>query len=628
MKNDKPFILIVEDSPTQAAELAEVLGGAGFETRIAPDGETALTVLRNDHTVDLVLSDIIMPGLWGHELCRQIKSRRDFRDLPVILLTSLNEPSDIIHGLECGADNYVIKPFEPASLLRRIEGVLERPRSRWRRTASPISIEFMGREFAVRTDRARMLSYLCSAFEDFAEAKRKEHESREAEALQKEEAAMAAALARARHELIGALDASELPSRLSKLTRETLACDASCTFLWDATKQAYVPAASDGETPEEWQSTRQLTIQRSSLADLLDRLERESVVVTEPGAPAHSSHAPLCFNLYFALREDGEVVGFQVAAYRQEPSPWTARQRRLAQGLSQTASLALENCRLVGKLRSADQLKSEFLNTMSHELRTPLHAILGYTQLLLEGTFGALEDEQIDTLRCVEERARDLTDLVDAILNLSHLEGGNISVSVNEVSPAALIREIDADFRRRVPKPGVTLAYDTDVGLPKLFTDGAKLKVVLRNLIDNALKFTESGSVIVSTRGYGDGIEFTVADTGIGIRPEQLPIIFDSFRQGDGSMTRRHGGVGLGLYVAKRLTALLGGTLDVESEVGQGTLVRLWVPLKLTQGPFVADCPAPRTGSGYTSIAECQLPIANWKNVFSADCRLPVANFA
>jgi hypothetical protein len=132
----------------------------------------------------------------------------------------------------------------------------------------------------------------------------------------------------------------------------------------------------------------------------------------------------------------------------------------------------------------------------------------------------------------------------------------------------------------------------------------------------------------VSTRGYGDGIEFTIADTGIGIRPEQLPIIFDSFRQGDGSMTRRHGGVGLGLYVAKRLTALLGGTLDVESEVGQGTLVRLWVPLKLTQGPFVADCPAPRTGSGYTSIAECQLPIANWKNVFSADCRLPVANFA
>jgi len=140
------------------------------------------------------------------------------------------------------------------------------------------------------------------------------------------------------------------------------------------------------------------------------------------------------------------------------------------------------------------------------------------------------------------------------------------------------VREVDAETHDLQQKPGVRFEWQLPSRLPVLATDPLKLKVVIKNLIDNAMKFTEAGGVSVGIRARERGVEFAVSDTGIGISPEVRLIIFEPFRQADSSTTRRYGGVGLGLYIVHRLVDLLGGTLAVDSEVGRGSTFRVWLP--------------------------------------------------
>ena len=149
--------------------------------------------------------------------------------------------------------------------------------------------------------------------------------------------------------------------------------------------------------------------------------------------------------------------------------------------------------------------------------------------------------------------------------------------------PATVLREIDAETRELQEKPGIRVAWEIPPGLPSVHTDPAKLKIVIKNLLGNAIKFTDHGQIRICAEECGRELLVTVCDTGIGIAPEMLPIIFEPFRQGDGSPTRRHGGVGLGLYIVSRLLELLGGTLSVESQVGRGSAFRVRIPARLDQ---------------------------------------------
>jgi PAS domain S-box-containing protein len=234
---------------------------------------------------------------------------------------------------------------------------------------------------------------------------------------------------------------------------------------------------------------------------------------------------------------------------------------------------------LVEELRAANRLKSDFVATMSHELRTPLNVILGYNDLLLEGAFGAVAPEQSSVIRRVVQSASELLELINATLDVSRLESGRVPLQRRHVRFAELIAQLDAETREAQQKSGVRVEWRIDDDLPLLFTDPVKLKVVLKNLFTNALKFTDQGSVIVSAEARDDGVEIRVADSGIGISAETLPIIFEPFRQADSSAARRHGGVGLGLYIVRRLVDILGGRIEVESEVGRGTAFRIWFPV-------------------------------------------------
>jgi signal transduction histidine kinase len=160
----------------------------------------------------------------------------------------------------------------------------------------------------------------------------------------------------------------------------------------------------------------------------------------------------------------------------------------------------------------------------------------------------------------------------------SRLEEGRMPVAAQVVQLPMLISEIMGEVRELLEKPGLSVKVEIEDGLPPLHTDPAKLKIVIKNLLNNAVKFTETGHVTISVRRMNDGAELSVADTGVGIAPEILPHIFDMFRQGDSSATRRYEGVGLGLYIVQRLVALLKGTVSVESNVGQGATFHVWLP--------------------------------------------------
>jgi signal transduction histidine kinase len=163
-------------------------------------------------------------------------------------------------------------------------------------------------------------------------------------------------------------------------------------------------------------------------------------------------------------------------------------------------------------------------------------------------------------------------------LDLSRLEAGRLPLELADCDLPHLIGELAAETRHLQEKPGVSLIWNVAPQLPLLHTDAIKLKVVVKNLVSNAVKFTESGSVVVDVRARDAGVDISVTDTGIGIAADALPIIFEPFRQADSSPTRHYGGVGLGLYIARRLLDMLGGSITVESEVGRGSVFRAWVP--------------------------------------------------
>ncbi|MBI4515663.1 MAG: response regulator [Deltaproteobacteria bacterium] len=394
-----------------------------------------------------------------------------------------------------------------------------------------------------------------------------------------EEAQVTAALARVGREMISSLDTPVLLNRLCQLTVELLQCDVSHTFQLRPEHGGYVATAGAGDSPEQFQALQVTRIAPAVLVGLLARLQTEAVVAAGTGAappPLGGAGALLCG----ALRRGEQIIGLHTAG-RLLAQPFTPRQQRLAAGIAQLGSLALANAYVAEELQQVNQLKSDFVATISHELRTPLHVIMGYNQLLESEGFGPVSGEQIEVLRQMQASAEDLLRLVNATLDLGRLESGRLPLRFGETQAGELLRQVEGETAAlRAAKPLLRFSWQAAADTPPLVTDLQRLKVVLRNLIDNAVKFTAAGGVTVSIAGREGGVEIAVADTGIGIAPEVFPIIFEPFRQGEHAMTRRYGGVGLGLYIARRMLDALGGTISAESVPGQGSTFRVRLPVR------------------------------------------------
>jgi PAS domain S-box-containing protein len=227
---------------------------------------------------------------------------------------------------------------------------------------------------------------------------------------------------------------------------------------------------------------------------------------------------------------------------------------------------------------AATRTKSLFLAMMSHELRTPLQAVLGYTDLLLLGSSKTLTREQNEDLGHIKQGADRMIGLIDQMLDLSRMEAGRMELAANPVDLASIIEQVRQDVTPQAIANAIDLVIDLPPALPPARGDPSRLRQILLNLAGNAVKFTDHGSVRITARGIDDEIEIAVSDTGIGISAEALPHIFEEFHQVDGSLTRRHGGAGLGLAIARRLAEQMGGRLTVSSQPGAGSTFTLHIP--------------------------------------------------
>lgn len=226
-------------------------------------------------------------------------------------------------------------------------------------------------------------------------------------------------------------------------------------------------------------------------------------------------------------------------------------------------------------LRRSDEVKSKFFSNMSHEFRSPLNSIVALSNLLLSRTDGPLTSDQEQQVSLIRHAATDLTDLVNDLLDLSKMEAGKSDVRAVEFEVENLFGALRGMFRPLLTNPSVNLVFEADPTVTTLCTDEGKLSQILRNLISNALKFTEAGEVSVRVARSAPGfVAFAVSDTGIGIGPGDMPRIFEDYIQVDSPLQRRVRGTGLGLPLSRKLAQLLGGGLTVESQPGRGSIFR------------------------------------------------------
>ena len=306
------------------------------------------------------------------------------------------------------------------------------------------------------------------------------------------------------------------------------------------------------------------------------------------------SAGDLRFVAHVPLSARGRTIGL-LSAYFREQRDLTDTQARALRTIARLISVANENADLVGELRvnnlqleRANRLKSEFLASVSHELRTPMNAIIGYTKLMLDGLDGELTAQQSTDLFRVAQAADNLLGLINGLLDLAKIEAGKMELNVEEVNMNEVTDEALELVRPHADEKGIEVRSLIPSALPNVWADRARVRQVLANMLANAVKFTERGSVSVSASSAEGWVTISVADTGVGITPEAQAYVFDEFRQADSSTTRRYGGTGLGLAISKRLITLHGGRIWVDSEVGKGSTFHFTLPIRVRAGSETA----------------------------------------
>jgi signal transduction histidine kinase len=239
--------------------------------------------------------------------------------------------------------------------------------------------------------------------------------------------------------------------------------------------------------------------------------------------------------------------------------------------------------RINAELAAASRHKSEFLANMSHELRTPLNAVIGFTELLAAGTYGPLPPRVDEPLQEIRQNAKRLMGLISDVLDLAKIEAGHMELSCAEYLVPEVVESVAAMMRPLAEQKGLALLVEVEAGLPEGYGDAQRIRQALLNLAGNAVKFTEVGQIRIRASRQEAAFLFEVADTGIGVPSEVLEQIFEAFRQADATVTRKHGGVGLGLSIAKRFVEMHGGRIWGESVPGRGSLFAFSIPIRVEQ---------------------------------------------
>ena len=585
-------ILVAEDSRTQAEQLAFLLEQRGYEVTVAANGKLALQAAKAQKPA-LIVSDIVMPEMDGYELCKAIKSDEKLKDIPVILVTTLSDPQDVIRGLECGADNFIRKPYDEHYLLSRINYLLMNLELRKnQKMQMGVEIRLGDQKFFISSERQQILDLLISTYEQAVrindELKLREQELAHSNQVLHGLYRIADGL----NHVCGEQEVAEAAlQRVVELpgVRAGLIClregDAGLR-LAAARNLPSMPgqpgALENGcvcQYPFDSEEARQA-------CNVMECAGLDKAKGNMQGKHYHASVPLWC---------GGKIVGLMKLVGPQEEM-FGEEELMMLYGVGNQVAVALERARLHDHLEQArleaeqaNHAKSSFLATMSHEIRTPMNGVIGMVDVLQQTSLKGYQVEMVDLIR---ESAFSLLTIIDDILDFSKAEAGRIEIESLPMQVADTVEKTCGMLNRMAEKKGVELTLFIDPAIPaEVMGDQLRLRQVLVNLVNNAIKFSGGRqrlgrvsvrAVLAERRPEQVTVEFRVADNGIGMDQETLARLFTPFTQADTSTTRNFGGTGLGLSISRHLTKLMGGEIAVQSEPGKGSTftVRLtFVPL-------------------------------------------------
>ena len=600
--SDPPVkILIAEDSPTQALQLQHILEKHGYEVGVARNGRLALDMVPRFRPA-LIISDVNMPEMDGYELSRQIKEQADLRDIPVILVTTMSDPQDVIRGLECGADNFVLKPYDENYLLTRVRYVLaNREMQRPRDVGIGLEIYFNDRRHFITADRLQILNLLLSTYD--AAVQRNKELSQSQENLQRTNSEL--------NQLTLALEerVNQRTQQLTAVVEALRESEVRTRLTIDTALDAVVAMDARGLV-SDWNAQAEITFgwkREEALGKPLAEL-----VIPPQHRAAHArglehflstGEGPVLSRRFeiTALHRDGREFPVELAITPMRvQGEWTfsaflrditerkqVEERTLNLNRELEQRVAQRTTELVAAREAADtanRAKSTFLATMSHEIRTPMNGMFGMLELL---SLSRLDAEQRATLAIVRESGKSLLHIIDDILDFSKIEAGKLKVRPEVASIKDVIEDVQHTYSGNASSQGLLLKGSTDPEIsPALMFDPLRLRQILNNFVSNALKFTSQGSIeikaelIARTNGE-ERVRFVVQDTGMGISAEDQKRLFQPFSQGSGDAARQAGGTGLGLTICRRLAGMMGGSVEMVSELGKGTTMILTLSLPI-----------------------------------------------
>ena len=565
-------VLIVEDSATQAAALAVLLEREGFETLVARRAEKALDMLRVER-VDVVLSDVLMPGMDGYELCRRIKAVPAWANMPVVLLTSLTDPLAIVRGLESGADHYVTKPYDNEGLLSRVRLVLERARVPSVLHPQPFTVELLGTPFTITATKEQILELLVSSYSDLV---------RTSEAVRDAER-RARFLAEAMELLSSSLDVHRVLRDLARLIVPRFADICAVDLLGPGglperidtvhsfAGVAPIVEAELGAEEPLMSSIAQRAIEESAV-HLAVRADDDALrdVARDPALLEELRRTGPYALLVIPLIARQRVLGFLQFLSADVARATSPEALLLAEDLARRASVAVDNALLYGEAQRATRARDDVLAIVSHDLRNPLNTIHMSTSFLLDvlsepGAVAPL----IPQLQLIRRATARGNALIQDLLDVSRIESGTLAVELSLTSAVVLLNDAVVELEPLVAAKNIRFDHEWIGDDAEVPADRGRIAQVFSNLVGNAVKFTPAeGRVRVTGRRVGVRVEFVVINSGAGIDPDHIPHLFDRFWK---ATKASRTGAGLGLFIVKGIVESHGGTVGVQSSPEDGT---------------------------------------------------------